>query len=85
MTREDATRYIQSTLPTLDDDQIVGLADQVRAMGRDVVNPWSPDQLALIEQAREDFKLGRTLSSEEMWAGLDAYLEGAAPGYGAVP
>ena len=38
MTREDATRYIQSTLPTLDDDQIVGLADQVRAMGRDVVN-----------------------------------------------
>ena len=66
MTRTEAIELITATLPSLDEEQAMELAEVARSM----VSPPIPlkltdEELAGIERGREDFRLGRTLSSSE--------------------
>lgn len=74
MTRAEAIEMITNVLPAFDERQVSRLAEVARSMaGRPAALELSPEDLAGIERAREDFKGGRTLSSSEartMAAGL---------------
>ena len=71
MTRTEAIELITATLPSLDEEQAMELAEVARSM----VSPPIPLKLtdedrANLESAREDFRLGRTMSSSEIRAYL---------------
>lgn len=76
MTRDQAIAIINETLPSLDDEQVQAVADIAKSMAADDELPreMTARELALIEQAKEDFKAGRTYTLDEM----DAYLDAAA-------
>ena len=73
MNREDAIAIITSQLASLDDEEVQTVADMVQSMADEV--PESTEsvlpreltarELALIEQSKEDFRQGRTYSSNE--------------------
>ena len=73
MTREEAIAIITSQLASLDDEGVQAVAGMVQSMADE--GPESTEsvlpreltarELALIEQSKEDFRLGRTYSSDE--------------------
>ena len=82
MNREDAIAIITSQLASLDDEEVQTVADMVQSMADEV--PESTEsvlpreltarELALIEQSKEDFRLGRTYSSDEARAITSDFL-----------
>jgi hypothetical protein len=76
MTRTEAIAIINACLSTLDDARVQTVADIVEDMATTDDHPraLTPRELALIEQSREDFKAGRTLSTEEARARTLAFL-----------
>lgn len=77
MTRMQKIEQITSKLAELDDERLQAVADMIEAMDEAeslLPRELSEEELALIEQSKEDFRLGRTLSAEEAWASIDKAL-----------
>lgn len=78
MSRQHAIAFITSKLEELDDDRLRSVAEMVQAMdGRSesrLPRELTERELQLIEQSKEDFRLGRTLSSAEARASIDEFL-----------
>ena len=73
MNREDAIAIITSQLASLDDEEVQAVAGMVQSMADEerestesvLPRELTARELALIEQSKEDFRLGRTYSSDE--------------------
>ncbi len=80
MTRAQAIALIQDKLAALDDGQVQAVAEIVQSMQDDgleesvLPRELTNDELALVEQSRQDFRQGRTLTAEEAWASIDEAL-----------
>ncbi len=75
MTRHEAIATITSKLAGADDETVQAVADFVQSMTGPVqVRSLSDRELALLEQAKEDFRLGRTDTLEDFKARTDAML-----------
>ena len=82
MNREEAIAIITSQLASLDDEEVQTVADMVQSMADQV--PESTEsvlpreltarELALIEQSKEDFRLGRNYSADEYRAEIDTFM-----------
>lgn len=67
MTRTEAIELITATLPSLDEEQAMELAEVARSMvSAPVPLKLTDEELAGIECGREDFRMDRTLSSSEI-------------------
>jgi hypothetical protein len=76
MIRDEAIAIIQRRLEVADDATVRALAEQLTATsepaaGSDVLRPLTARELALIEQSREDFRQGRTMTLDEVRQSLD--------------
>ena len=62
MTRTQALAIIAAKLASLDDEHVLTVAEIVQSMDAadDLPRETHRDELALIEQAKEDFKAGRS-------------------------
>lgn len=76
MTRSEAIARINARLSSLDDERVLTVADIVDeiAASDDSSRQLTAHELALIEQSRQDFRAGRTLTLEEARARTDAFL-----------
>ena len=76
MTRSEAIARINARLSSLDDERVLTVADIVDeiAISDDASRQLTAHELALIEQSRQDFRAGRTLTLEEARARTDAFL-----------
>jgi hypothetical protein len=75
MTRTEAIARINDRLSLIDDQQLAAVADVVEAIATDDLPRQLTDrEVALIEQSKEDFRAGRTLSVAEARARTDAFL-----------
>lgn len=87
MTRDQAIAAITQRLPSLDDEHVRVVAsivcqlDETSALGRRL----TPEEFALVEQSKEDFRTGRTLTLEDyeaemrdFWATMEAKHGSAA-------
>ena len=83
MNREQALSAINAELAALDDDAVQAVADIVRAMATDSVLPreLTAEELALIEQSKEDFRQGRTYSPEEYKSEMAKFMSGLEAKY----
>ena len=69
MIRTEAIELITATLPSLDEEQAMQLAEVARSMiSAPIPLKLTDEDRANLEAAREDFRLGRTLSSAEVMA-----------------
>ena len=77
MTRQQAIDTITVQLASLDDEAVQDFAEMLEHSRSDSVLPraLTARELALIEQSRQDFRDGRTLSIDELERFLDAGLE----------
>jgi hypothetical protein len=77
MTRNEAIAIIHTRLASLDDEAVLKVADIIGDLAANDHLPreLNPDELAAIERSREDFRAGRTYSSDEARAITDDYLE----------
>ena len=82
MNREDAIAIITSHLASLDDEEVQTVADMVTSMATEALDATdgilprelTARELALIEQSKEDFRLGRTYSADEYRAEIDTFM-----------
>ena len=76
MTRQQAIAMITSRLDELDDERVLAVADMVQSLDAESELPreLTEEELRLIEQSKEDFRLGRTQSSAEARASIDDFL-----------
>ena len=76
MTRAQAIAAINAKLSSLDDERVQAVADIVDdiAADGDLPRALTARELALIEQSKEDFKVGRVVSQEEYRAEMDVFL-----------
>ncbi len=77
MTRHQTIAAITARLETLDDRQIETIAEFVQSIvttDSDELRELTPRELALIDQSKEDFRTGRTLSVEDAKASIDEAL-----------
>ena len=83
MNRNEAIAIITSQLASLDDESVQTVADMVQSLSNDNVLPreLTPRELALIEQSKEDFRLGRTLGPDEYRAEMAAFMAGLKAKY----
>ena len=81
MTRAQSIATINAQLASLDDERLQAVADLVEEFAAEhgaaepfVMRELTPRERALIEQSKEDFKAGRTMSIDEARARTDAFL-----------
>ena len=76
MTRTQAIALITTKLAALDDERVQAVAEMVEAFDEadDLPRELTARELALIEQSKEDFRLGRTLTLEEAEARTESFL-----------
>jgi hypothetical protein len=83
MTRAQALAIITAKLASLDDEHVMTVAEIVQLIDADNELPreLTDHELALIQQARQDFKAGRSYSVDEARALTDQFLakRGVAP------
>ena len=67
MTRTQALAIITAKLASLDDEHVLTVAEIVQSMDAadDLPRELTAHELALIEQAKEDFRAGRAYSLDE--------------------
>ncbi len=74
MTRKEAIAIIERTLPSLDDEAAMTLAEMAQSLAKPfVLRKLTGEELRLIEQSKEDFKAGRTLTADEYKREMDAF------------
>jgi len=74
MTRTEALASIAASLDTMEDEDVIEFAEKLASKASILPRELTDDELALIEQSREDFRLGRTMSLEEAEAETIAFL-----------
>ena len=76
MTRTEAIAVINAKLASLDDEAVKTVAEFVEevATSDELPRALTAEELALVEQSKEDFKAGRTLTLDEAMARTDAFL-----------
>ena len=79
MNREEAIAIITSQLASLDDESVEAVAGIVKSMAGEPADGGLPRaltarELELIEQSKEDFRLGRSYTSDEARALTDEFL-----------
>ena len=76
MTRPQAIAIITSKLDELDDERVFAVADMVQDIDAESELPreLTDEELRIIEQSKEDFRHGRTLSSAEYKADIEAFM-----------
>jgi hypothetical protein len=74
MARADVIAHITSQLASAPDELLEALAWQLDAANQPPLRELTPHELALIEQSKEDFRVGRTYTLEESETYLDAKL-----------
>ncbi len=76
MTRSEAIGIIEKALPEADEATLAAAAELFQAAADPSVLPraLTPRELQLIDQSKEDFRQGRTLSSAEARASIDEAL-----------
>jgi hypothetical protein len=77
MTRSQAIAIIEKSLPSADEATLNAAAELFQAaLAEPSILPreLTARELALIAQSKEDFRLGRTLSSDEARASIDEAL-----------
>ena len=83
MTRTQALAIITAKLASLDDERVLTVAEIVQSMDAadELPRELTAHELALIEQAKEDFRAGRSFSLDEARALTDQALakRGVAP------
>jgi hypothetical protein len=83
MTRAQALAIITARLASLDDEHVMTVAEIVQSIdaGNELPRELTDNELALIQQAKEDFKAGRSYSLDEARALTDQVLakRGIAP------
>ena len=83
MTRTQALAIISAKLASLDDEHVTTVADIVQSIdaGHELPRELTDHELTLIQQAKEDFKAGRSYSLDEARALTDQVLakRGVAP------
>jgi hypothetical protein len=83
MTRAQALAIITAKLASLDDEHVMTVAEIVQSIDAadELPRELTAHELALIEQAKEDFKSGRSYSLDEARALTDQVLakRGVAP------
>jgi hypothetical protein len=81
MTRTEAITLITTKLALLDDEGVQAVAELIGSLDGEALEEsvlpreLTDEELALIEQSREDFREGRTLSLQEAEARTTAFLE----------
>ena len=67
---------ITAKLPSLNDEGVLAIADIVQSIeaADELPRELTPDELALIEQSKDDFKSGRTYTLDQARAMTDAFL-----------
>lgn len=82
MTRTEAIAIINAKLPALDDEGVAAVAEVVEQLAQAPVSlDLTDDELAALERSKEDFKAGRTYSSAEYKAEMDAFMVRLAAKY----
>jgi hypothetical protein len=68
MTRNEAIAIIEQSISSADEATLAAAAQLFKSASADpnLPRPLTAEDLALIEQAREDFKVGRTYTSQEV-------------------
>ena len=83
MTRTQALAIISAKLASLDDEHVMTVAEIVQSIdaGHELPRELTDHELTLIQQAKEDFKAGRSYSLDEARALTDQVLakRGVAP------
>jgi hypothetical protein len=83
MTRTQALAIITAKLASLDDEHVMTVAEIVQSIDAadELPREFTAHELALVEQAKEDFKAGRSYSLDEARALTDQVLakRGVAP------
>jgi hypothetical protein len=83
MTRAQALAVITAKLASLDDEHVMTVAEIVQSIdaGHELPRELTDHELVLIQQAKEDFKAGRSYSLDEARALTDQVLaeRGVAP------
>ena len=76
MTRDQAIATINERITSLDDDGVRTLADIALSMTDDSQHPrdLTPRELALVDQSKQDFETGRTLSNSEYHTEMAAFV-----------
>ncbi len=80
MTRMQTIEQITAKLATLDDERLQAVAEMIDGLDDGLEESVLPRELTareleLIEQSKEDFRQGRTLSLEEAIEEIDGRLE----------
>jgi hypothetical protein len=76
MTRAEAIAAINAKLSSLDDDEVMAVASIIEdiAAADELPRALTARELALIEQSKEDFRVGRTYTAAESRAYIDKAL-----------
>ena len=76
MTRSQAIAFITEKLASLEDERVLAVADIIKSIDAadGLPRELTPEELALIEQSKEDFRMGRTHTLEEARAMTDDFL-----------
>ena len=76
MTKMETIAEITAKLETLDEGELQELREVIDTWADDefLPRPLTDEELALIEQSKEDFRLGRTLSAEEFKADIKEFV-----------
>ena len=76
MTRIDAIARINAKLATLDDERVLTVAEIIDeiAVRASAARSVTPRELALIEQSKQDFRQGRTLTNDEYHADMTTFM-----------
>ena len=76
MTRTEAIAIIEQSIPSADETTLEAAARlfQKASSDLDLPRPLTAEDLASIERGREDFKVGRFFTPEELAASLDKAL-----------
>ena len=75
LTRTEAIAAINAHLSKLDDEELELFADAIQGLVDDApIRELTPEEMALVEQSKEDFRLGRTLIEEEYRIEMEAFM-----------
>ena len=76
MTKQLAIDQITARLPTLEEEQVLDILEFIETISAESVlpRPLTEEELGLLEQSRQDFREGRTMTMVEAVASIDEAL-----------
>ena len=84
MTRTEAISIIQQKLPSTDDVTVLAVAELLISAApaeSELFREFTVQEHDLVQQSKDDFAAGRTLSNDEYHDGMQAFIEGLRAKY----